>query len=652
MRRLILALAFLLAPFGAFAQSVQQSGSVTVGHVPYFVTNGVIGDGGTASDSPISSIGVTNNSGPGICVSTGRATAAGRQQLCLSATLNGAASITLQNYGSASPQAFNVIVNGTTYPFPGAFSTITIGTTAIGSGVSGQCLYVNGSVIGNQVCTGTTMIVGTTPVTSGAANGVLYNNAGTLGNLTPNGNGVLVTSNGGAPSISTTLPANLTIPSPTVTGTVAGTFTASGTVNFSGVVEVGGTAISFPASGLLVGTTDTQVLTNKTLTAPTINGGTAVALTDLAIRSSGLGAFDLTLANSEHITAGRTLTLTVNDASRVLNLSGDLTTGGAFTTSSTFSVTGAFTTGGAFTTANAFTTVGAYGLTITATNTTNSTLPAGTHTLGGLDVVQSWIAQQTFNIASTITSATAATLNDIYVPAATTTITGNTGTPITALSKVYVGQPTITDSSSVTVTDASTVYVDNAPTNAASATLTNAWAIRVGAGNVKFPGTGNVLGTIISGTWNGTIVGAAYGGTGNGFFAVSGPASSTKTFTFPNSSQIVAMLDLADQTLSGGANVTSSNQGTKSSGTFTVDCGVSPLQYIVNGGAFTLAAPANDGSCIVRSLNNGSAGTITFSGFTVGSNTGDVLTTVNTNAFAIQIWRINGVSRYLVSAYQ
>jgi hypothetical protein len=136
-------------------------------------------------------------------------------------------------------------------------------------------------------------------------------------------------------------------------------------------------------------------------------------------------------------------------------------------------------------------------------------------------------------------------------------------------------------------------------------------------------------------------------------FTLGTTANTGSGIIFPNTAtDTVAVLGLADQTLSGGANVTSSSQGTKSSGTFTVDCGASPLQYIVNGGAFTLAAPANDGSCIVRSLNNGSAGAITFSGFTVGSNTGDALTTTNTNAFAIQIFRINGVSRYLVSAYQ
>jgi hypothetical protein len=41
-------------------------------------------------------------------------------------------------------------------------------------------------------------------------------------------------------------------------------------------------------------------------------------------------------------------------------------------------------------------TAGAFGLTLTASATTNSTLPAGSHTLAGLDVAQTWSAAQTF----------------------------------------------------------------------------------------------------------------------------------------------------------------------------------------------------------------------------------------------------------------
>jgi hypothetical protein len=110
-----------------------------------------------------------------------------------------------------------------------------------------------------------------------------------------------------------------------------------------------------------------------------------------------------------------------------------------------------------------------------------------------------------------------------------------------------------------------------------------------------------------------------------------------------------AQLNVQDQTLSGGANVTALSLAT---GSVTIDCGARPLQFITNGGAFTITAPANDGSCLLLSTNNASAGAITFSGFSVGSNTGDALTTTNTSKFTINIWRINGVSGYRVAAHQ
>jgi len=87
-----------------------------------------------------------------------------------------------------------------------------------------------------------------------------------------------------------------------------------------------------------------QTFTNKTLTAPTINGGIATALTGLGIRSTGTGAFDLTLANTENLTAGRTLTLTLNNVARTISLGGNLTLGAAFTTTPANAVT--FTTTG------------------------------------------------------------------------------------------------------------------------------------------------------------------------------------------------------------------------------------------------------------------------------------------------------------------
>ncbi len=93
----------------------------------------------------------------------------------------------------------------------------------------------------------------------------------------------------------------------------------------------------------------------------------------------------------------------------------------------------------------------------------------------------------------------------------------------------------------------------------------------------------------------------------------------------------LAGLTTADQTLSGGANLTTYSLGTKSSGTLTVDCGLNPAQNVLNGGAFTLAAPANDGNCLVQVVQGASAGAITLSGFSTSpSGTGDALATANT----------------------
>lgn len=110
-------------------------------------------------------------------------------------------------------------------------------------------------------------------------------------------------------------------------------------------------------------------------------------------------------------------------------------------------------------------------------------------------------------------------------------------------------------------------------------------------------------------------------------------------------------LNVEDQTLGGGANVTAKNLGTAST-TVTVDCGARPLQYLVNNGAFTLQAPSNDGSCMVLMTNAASAGVVTFSGFSVGSSTGDSLTTTNGNSFTLSVWRINGISGYRIAAHQ
>jgi hypothetical protein len=120
-------------------------------------------------------------------------------------------------------------------------------------------------------------------------------------------------------------------------------------LTFSGKTVTGGT-YSSP-------TINSPTIATPTITTPTITGGTHTAITGLGIRSTGSGAFDLQINNTENLTANRALTITLNNAARTVNLAGNLTTGGALTT------------------AAAFTTSGANALTLTTTGSTNVTLP-------------------------------------------------------------------------------------------------------------------------------------------------------------------------------------------------------------------------------------------------------------------------------------
>jgi len=101
-----------------------------------------------------------------------------------------------------------------------------------------------------------------------------------------------------------------------------------------------------------------QTLTNKTLTSPDINGGTADDLTSLSIRDTS-AAFDVIIAATSNpaLAADRTLTINVENANRSLSLGGNIDIAGTLTT------------------ANSFTTSGNFALTLTTTALTSVTLP-------------------------------------------------------------------------------------------------------------------------------------------------------------------------------------------------------------------------------------------------------------------------------------
>lgn len=118
-----------------------------------------------------------------------------------------------------------------------------------------------------------------------------------------------------------------------------------------------------------------------------------------------------------------------------------------------------------------------------------------------------------------------------------------------------------------------------------------------------------------------------------------------------------ANLTVADQTLSGGANVTPFNP---TAGNYTIDCGKSPLQWIVNIGVFSITAPSvtatTSQSCSLRVINGttaANAGAVTLAGFSGKSPQGASFATTATvsaasisftNSSANITWTANGLS--------
>jgi hypothetical protein len=91
------------------------------------------------------------------------------------------------------------------------------------------------------------------------------------------------------------------------------------------------------------------------------------------------------------------------------------------------------------------------------------------------------------------------------------------------------------------------------------------------------------------------------------------------------------------------------NQGTKTSGTFTLNRTNGSEQYYVNGGAHTLAPQSAEGTITTIITNNASAGAITTSGYTrvVGS-----LTTTNAHKFLTRSTRTPAETLLEIVAYQ
>lgn len=580
--------------------------------------------------------------------------------------------------------------------------TITLGGNLATSGASALTLTTTGATNVTFPTSGTLVNTGVTTLSSLTSIGTIGTGTwqGTIVSPTYGGTGV----NNGSQSLTLSGGNNLTL---TTVGATNVTFPTSGTL-----VNTGVTALS---SLVTVGTIGTGTW-QATAVGPAY-GGTGIANNAAnTLTFSGNYGLTLTLSNTTSVTLPTSGTLLSTAAAITLaqggtNASLTASNGGiVYSGASAFAIlsgtgsagqcllsgSNAAPTWGSCTGAAAVSSLGnaSADTTLTVAGTGSGPWTGAVTVKINLGNANTWTAAQTFDSGdfllagsgsgTTTVNAAAAASGTLTLPAATDTLVGRATTDTLtnksiAGSEINSGTVGATYGGTGVNNGSSTITLGGSLTMSGAFTFTGTVTANT---SVTFPTSGTLvntgvttlssltsIGTIGTGTWQGSVVGATYGGTGvnNGSSTLTLAASltttgtgaptlafgsGTVTLTMPTATSTLATLTQADQTLSGGANVTSYSIGTVTTGTTQIDCGKSPLQYMTNGGASTISAPANDGSCIVYILNNGSAGAITFSGFTESSNTGDSLTTTNTSKFFVSIAEINGIANYIVRALQ
>jgi len=439
-----------------------------------------------------------------------------------------------------------------------------------------------------------TITVGVTTVAGGP--GLLYNttSGGTLTAVTLSNNGVLVTNGSGVPSVSTTLPSGLSIPAPTITGALTyGGVALSAAVTGTGSMVL---SVSPTITGTLSSAIHTITSNSASALAVGLNGATNPAFNvddSTASSATGISIKSFVAGGGVSISAissGTNEGLAINaKGSGVISI-GNVSTGSVNITPQINSANHVITSASF----NSFT-VGLNGVTNPAFNVDDSTASSVT----GVSIKSAAAG------GGVALSTTSSGTNEALLISAK-------GTGGITIGNTSTGAVTINPAVSLTSTVNGLTVV---PTGGGA-------SLQVNSG-VSFVVTNNIT---LSGT-NGT------------------------TWTGPSSNANLAALNIASQTITGGAGVTVQALST---GSITADCTTRPLQTITGAQvAWSITAPSTDGSCIIKLTNAASSAVApTFSGFTVGSNTGDPLTSVNSSAFMIWIARVGGTSTYSVKALQ
>jgi hypothetical protein len=469
-----------------------------------------------------------------------------------------------------------------------ATAVTAIGATLTNSAGTLSCTTATASVIGCSRPDGTTITISA---------GVLTASGGSATTITP----------GTTTVVGATSPCVLQNPSTTVLscGVVASTLltsaatthtTSATTANLGGEDDYNGSSITATLATLASG--QTAFITDQNATTLTIanNSQTVNGLPlSTSLHTGGFYGYNFNTTTSQisawgfpgfgTITSGALMKfLDGTGAATAGDLSGDITTAGALVTT--------------LATVNA--NVGSFG---DATH-------VGQFTVNAKGLITAAASVAITASASTITPGTT-TISGATAPCAIV----NSATTVMACDALGTG---VVTALAVNVGSAGAFVTFNGAGGTPSAlTLTNA--------------TGLPAGGLVAIAANTVLANATSGSASPTAFAMPSCSTASSALIYTSGTGIgctanMATLNTADQTLSGGFNLTAFSIGTVTTGTTTIDCGKNPGQWMVDAGASTIAAPTSDGSCLVRVYLGGGFGTITFSGFNAeGTNTGDTI---------------------------